>query len=212
MATEMSMRFDELARHASATLHLRHLFQDGADGGGVLTTEAVFHRLEINAFGCIEYRRRHADLACVVADHLHVFVPHGNLHGDVVVAAFGHHRCPQLEDSRITCTGRHEIDNHSRIEAGFHPENHCLRGGDIVDGNQQVGDVFHAAAVAKCADIEDLTAESHQHWTQLRDGWGIATGIENKVAVLRLRPCAADRTIDHDVASLVRHARSFFLI
>src|SRR5262245_59923517 len=80
----------KLARGLLAPLYLRHLFQHGADRSGVVAAKAAFHGLEVDAFGCIEHRRRYANLTRVVSDHLHIFVPHRNLHGDVVIAAFRH--------------------------------------------------------------------------------------------------------------------------
>src|SRR4029077_15180225 len=193
-------------------LDLGHLLQHGADSGGIPAPEPAFHRLKIDTFRGVEYRRRHTDLASVVADHLHILVPHRNLHRDVVVAALRHHRCAQFEYARIAGTRPDQIDNHARIETGFHAQHHGLSSGDVVDGDQEIGDVFHAAAVAELADIEDVTAECHKHRTQTSNGSGVAAGVENQVTVLCLRTSAADRTIDHHMAGPMQCARRLFFV
>src|SRR5215475_1738847 len=149
-----------ILRGALASLHLRHLFEHRADRGRVAVAKTALHGLEVNAFGGVEDGCWNADLARVVADDVHVLVPHRNLHGDIVITAFRHHRCAQLEDARVAGARGDEVDNHLRVEAGFHAQHHRFCGGDVVDGDQKIGDVFHAAAVAELADIERMPAKA----------------------------------------------------
>src|SRR6185312_10771682 len=125
-----------LACGASAPLDLGHLLQNRADCRRVAAAKSAFHRLKVDAFGGIKNRRRYADPACVVANHLHVLVPHRNLHCDVVVTALCHHRCAQLEDAGVPGPGRNQIDDHFRIESRLHAEHHSFGGGDVIDSDQ----------------------------------------------------------------------------
>ena len=78
-----------------------------------------------------------------------------------------------------------------RRQAGLHAEHHGFGGGDVVDGDQKVGDVFHLAAIAEGADVVDLAAEGVEHRLQSLDQAGIAAGVEDQVA--RLRPASRCR-------------------
>src|SRR6476661_5861568 len=59
-----------------APFDLGHLLQHGADRGGITSAETALHCFQIDALGCVEYRRRYANFSRVVADHLHILVPH----------------------------------------------------------------------------------------------------------------------------------------
>src|SRR5262249_12403001 len=191
---------------------LCHLFEHCADGGCVAIAESALHRFEVNAFGGVEDGCWHTDLARVVADDVHVLVPYGNLHGHVVVTPFRHHRCSQLKDARVAGARGDEVDDHPRVEAGFHAQHHGFRGSDVVDGDQKIGHVFHTAPIAELADIERVPAKAHEDGAQPRNRLGIATGINHEIRVLGLRAGTADRTVDHGVTGLAQHTLRFFFI
>ena len=75
-----------------------------------------------------------------------------------------------------------------RIEPGLHAEHHRLGAGDVVDRDQQVGDVFHAAAVAERAEVVHRAREAGEQRAQLADRLGVAAGIDHEV----LRSCACE--------------------
>ena len=84
--------------------------------------------------------------------------------------------------------------------------------GDVVDGDQQIGDVLDLAAVAEFADVIDLAAEVAEHRAQLPDQCGIAAGVENEIARDGLRAGAAHRRVEHRVPGLGQHARGLLLV
>src|SRR6266700_4050465 len=110
MTTDRPTLSEELTRRSSTPLHLRHLLQYGADCRCIAATESAFHRFEIDALGGVEDRRRQADFARIIADDLHIFVPHRNLHCNVIVAALCHHRRTSLDYAGISGAGPDQIN------------------------------------------------------------------------------------------------------
>ena len=191
---------------AFSPLHARHLLQHGADRGGVVLGVAALHRLLIDRHGGVEHRRRHAHLLGEVPDHRHVLLPHRDLHGGVVVAVLHHHRRAQLEHARIAGAGGDHVEHGLRIEPGLEPEHHRLGGGDVVDRDQEVRHVFHAAAVAEFTEVVRGAGKGGKQRPQLADRLAVAAGIDHEVLGLGLRAGAADRAVQHDVAGLAQHA------
>src|SRR6185312_11605828 len=66
---------EALCALALAALELRHVFEHGAHGGGILGAETALLRLDVDRLGGVKQRRLDADLFRVIADHLHVLVP-----------------------------------------------------------------------------------------------------------------------------------------
>src|SRR5262249_37078566 len=135
----------------------------------------------------------HADLLCIVADDLHILVPDADFHGGVVVFSFHHHRRSQFEHARIARTGFHQIENELRRQASLHAQHHSFGGSDIVDRYQEIGDVFHATAIAEDADVANPAAENLEHGFELAYLLGIAASVKDEVAIFCLCTCAADR-------------------
>ena len=85
------------------------------------------------------------------------------------------------------------------VEAGRHSEHHGLGCSHVVDRDQQVGHVFHAAAVAELAEVVRRARKAGKNRAQATDDFGIAARIDDNVLDLRLRAGAADRAVEHDV-------------
>ena len=56
-----------------------------------------------------------------------------------------------------------------RVETGFDAEHHRFGAGDIVDRDQEIGDVFHPAAVTEGAEIVRAARKSCKQRAQLAD-------------------------------------------
>ena len=186
--------------------------QHGADRRGVVIGVAAFERCRIDRQGRGKQRRRDADLLGEGADHVHVLLPHRAFHGDVGVVVLHHHRRAQLEHPRIAGAVGDHLEDHFRIEPGLHAHHHGFGRGDVVDRDQEVGDIFHPAAVAEGADVVKLAREAGEHRLDLRHRFGIAAGVDHQIAGPRLRAGAAHRAIEHDVAGGAEHLLGLLLV
>ena len=76
-----------------------------------------------------------------------------------IVAAFHHHRRAQLEHARVAGADPDQVVDELRRQPGFHAKNQSLGAGHVVDGDEEIGDVFHAAAVAEFAEVAHRAGE-----------------------------------------------------
>jgi len=86
----------------------------------------------------------------------------------------------------------------------LHAQDHRLGARHIVDGDKEIGDVLHAAAVAEFAEVVKTAGESREHRAQFLDLGRTARGIDHEVFYLGLRAGAAHRTIEQDVTGLAQ--------
>ncbi len=186
--------------------------QHGADRGGVVIGVTAFERRRIDRQRCRKQRRRHAHFPGEGADHVHVLLPHRAFHGDVAVVVLHHHRRAQLEHPRIARAVGDHLEDHFRIEPGLHAHHHGFRRGNVVDRDQEIGDIFHLAAVAEGADVVKLAREAAEHRLDLRHRFGIAAGVDHQIARPRLGAGAAHRAIEHDVAGGAEHLLGLLLV
>ncbi len=173
---------------------------------------ARFHGLVVDRGAGVEHRRRHPDLAGELADHRHVLLPDCDLHGGVVVAVLDHHGRAQLEHARIAGAGGDHLEDLLRVEPRLDAEHHGLRRRDVVDGDQEVRDIFHAAAVAEYAEVVRGAGETGEQRLELADRLAVAAGVDHEILGPGLRAGAADRTIEHHMAGLAQHAFGLDLV
>ena len=148
--------------------YLRHRLQHGTDSGGILHAVGRLHGLVVDGIGGVEQRRRRAERLREVADHVPCPSARPSSSWWRRRSCLHHHRRAQFEHARIAGAGRDQIEDRLRIEAGLHAEHHGFGGGDVVDRDQKVGDVFHLAAVAKRAEVVHLAREAGEQRLQPR--------------------------------------------
>ena len=95
---------------------------------------------------------------------------------------------------------------------GFHAQHQRLGARHVVDGDQEIGDVFHAAAVAERAEIVHTRREVGEQRAQPLDLGGAARGIDDKVLDLGLRAGAAHRAVEQNMAGLAQRRFGRFLV
>ena len=145
-------------------------------------------------------RRRDGEIAQHVADQGHVLLPDLDLHRRLVPAAIGHDRAPDLKHPRAAGAVGEDMDHGLGVQAHTRAHQHRLGGGNIVDGDQQVGDQLHLHAAAKTADVVGRPREALEHRRKALDGSRIAAGIYRQVAGFRLRSGARQGTVEEDHA------------
>src|SRR5262245_34546153 len=170
------------------------------------------HCLGVDRHRSVEHRRRAAQPPRESANDRHVLLPDRHFHAGPVVAILHHHGCSQFEHARIGGTRSDHVEHDLRVEAGLEPEHHRLGAGDVVDGDQKVGDIFHAAAVAKRAEVVHRAREPGKQRAKPADRLAIATRIDHQILHFGLGAGAAHRAVEHDVASLAQRAFGLELV
>ena len=84
----------------------------------------------------------------------------------------------------------------SRVEPGLGAEHDRLGGGGVVDGDQQIGDELHPAAIAERAEIMADPRKGGEGVTAAAIGGLVAARIDREVAGDGLRAGAGDRAIE----------------
>src|SRR5215813_792620 len=189
-----------------APLHACHLLQDCADRRGVVRGVSAAHRPLVDRHGRVEHWRRAAERMRELTDDRQVLLPDGYFHAGVVVTVSYHHRRPQFEHARIGRARSNHIEHRLRVEPGLEPKHHRLGAGDVVDGDEKIGDIFHAAAVAERAEVVRRTREGRKQRTQGADRLALAARIDHQIFRLRLCARAAHGAVEQHVAGFAQRA------
>ena len=83
-------------------------------------------------------------------------------------------------------------------------QQHRLGGGDVVNGDQMIGDEFHPAAIAVGAEIGALPGEIGKQIGASGNGGTVAAGVDHEIAIFGLRAGSTQRTIQRNVAGLLQ--------
>ena len=101
-----------------------------------------------------------------------------------VVAILDHHWCAQFEHAGIASTDPDLIIDELRRQAGFDAEHHRLGARHVVDRDEQIGDIFHTAAIAEFAEIVNRAGEISEQRAKLFDLGRPARGVDDKIFCL----------------------------
>ena len=129
------------------SLEVRQLLQDRTHRRGILLVAPLGQggNVQLGAGG--HQRGRAGQRLGEIPDNLQVFLPDVVFHGGRVVIALDHQGAAHLKHPRGSGPVADDPVDQLRVEAGLHAEDERFRGGHVVDGHQQVGDIFHLAAV-----------------------------------------------------------------